>query len=306
LKFWGEDGDLRLVAFYHTRKMTWLFFLYKSMSCNYMGKHWVSHILEVFKTSRDPVPHEVNELDWKVDLSTNKERLVEHLIAFANHANGGCIVFGVTDQGARLVGVEQAQVQLIMTQLTNLGRDAIEPALVLDHAVVDVEQAALLFVYICEQRNKPVHRRGKSIEETWIRSGGSTRKASRADIGALMLYSQAPRWEELRASGLLAAEAVPDVLDLATVAKLLQRPLPESLPELMRWLTDERMVEPEGNGYYITNFGGIAAARNLNDFDSLNRKAIRVIRYLGLNKVETIDELLGRKGYAVGFEGLIN
>jgi predicted HTH transcriptional regulator len=105
---------------------------------------------------------------------------------------------------------------------------------------------------------------------------------------------------------LLAAEAVPDVLDLATVAKLLQRPLPESLPELMRWLTDERMVEPEGNGYYITNFGGIAAARNLNDFDSLNRKAIRVIRYLGLNKVETIDELLGRKGYAVGFEGLIN
>jgi predicted HTH transcriptional regulator len=30
-----------------------------------------------------------------------------------------------------------------------------------------------------------------------------------------------------------------------------------------------------------------------------------VIRYRGLNKVETIDEMVGKKGYAVGFEGLI-
>jgi predicted HTH transcriptional regulator len=263
-------------------------------------------MVDLFNASRTPVPHEVNELDWKVALSENKDRLVEHLIAFANHANGGCMVFGVADKGATPVGVEQAQVQTIVTQLTNLGRDAIEPALALDHAVVEVDSVPLLFMYIPEHRNKPVYKRGKSIEDAWIRSGGSTRKASRSDIGALMLYSHAPRWEELRASDLLPGKVVPEMLDLATIAKLMQRPLPDDLPELLRWLTDERMVVPDGNGYYITNFGGIAAAKDLRQFETLERKRIRVIHYRGLNKVNTIDELVGQKGYAVGFEGLIN
>jgi predicted HTH transcriptional regulator len=61
----------------------------------------------------------------------------------------------------------------------------------------------------------------------------------------------------------------------------------------------------DGSGVYITNFGAIAAARDLQKFESLDRKRIRVIRYRGLNKVETQDEQLGRKGYAIGFEGLI-
>ena len=49
----------------------------------------------------------------------------------------------------------------------------------------------------------------------------------------------------------------------------------------------------------------MAAARDLKSFDTLQRKRIRVIRYRGLNKVETIYELVGQKGYAIGFEGLI-
>jgi predicted HTH transcriptional regulator len=270
-----------------------------------MTKHWVTQAQAWLRTSREPVAHEINELDWKAELSGNKERLAEHLIAFANHPNGGCLVFGIADSSAELIGIDQTQVQEIITRLTNLGRDAVEPPLVLDHAVVEFDDTPVLFVHISEQTNKPAHRRGKSIEEAWIRSGGSTRKASRAEIGSLMLHSQAPRWEELRASTLLPGREIVARLDLATIAKLLQRPLPDDDAELMHWLTDENMVIPDGNGYYITNFGGIAAARELEDFDTLTRKRIRVIRYRGTNKVDTIDELVGHKGYAVGFEGLI-
>ena len=171
-----------------------------------MSKHWVKQAMASLKSSREPVPHEINELDWKVDLADNKDRLVEHLIAFANHPNGGYLTYGIADAGATLVGVDQAQVEATISRLTSLGRDAVEPPLVLDHAVVEYENVPLLFVYIREQPNKPAHRRGKSIEEAWVRSGGTTRKASRAEIGSLMLNSHAPRWEELRASSLLPAE----------------------------------------------------------------------------------------------------
>ncbi|MGE5649325.1 MAG: ATP-binding protein [Bacillota bacterium] len=109
----------------------------------------------------------------------------------------------------------------------------------------------------------------------------------------------------MRASSLLSSSDVVELLDLATIANLRQRQLPTEGSELMRWLADEKMITPDGNGYYITNFGAIAAARNLEQFEGLKRKRIRVIRYQGANKVNTIDELMGQKGYAIGFEGLI-
>ncbi|MBY0579811.1 MAG: putative DNA binding domain-containing protein [Burkholderiales bacterium] len=269
-----------------------------------MIKHWISEALNCLAQSLDPVPHELNEIDWKADLTDQRERLIEHLIAFANHPNGGFLVFGVKDD-ATLAGVRQEQVAQIVNTLANLGRDAVEPALAIDHAVVDFREVPLLFVHIPEQRNKPVHRRGKSIEEAWIRSGGTTRKASRQEIGGLMLNSQAPRWEELRASNLLVGADLIALLDLAVIANLLQRPLPDEESEILRWLAEERMIAADGIRYYITNFGAIAAARNLDQFDTLRRKRIRVIRYRGKNKVDTIDEMMGQKGYAVGFEGLI-
>lgn len=47
-------------------------------------------------------------------------------------------------------------------------------------------------------------------------------------------------------------------------------------------------------------------SQNLNDFSGLNRKAIRVIVYNGKNKIETIRERIGEKGYAVDFENTID
>lgn len=270
-----------------------------------MLKHWIPQAINWLTQSLEPVPHELNELDWKAALTSNKERLVEHLIAFANHPNGGFLVFGVRDD-ATLAGVTQGEVAQIINTLANLGREGVEPPLVVDHAVVDYQGVALLFVHIGEHANKPVHRRGKSIEEAWLRSGGTTRKASRQEVGGLMLNNQAPRWESLRASNLLQGGELLALLDLAVIANLLQRPLPAEEGELLRWLADEGMITPDGNGYYITNIGAIAAARNLEQFDTLKRKRIRVIRYRGLNKVDTIDEMMGHKGYAAGFEGLIS
>ena len=226
-------------------------------------------------------------------------------MAFANYPDGGCMVFGVKATG-ELIGVEQCVVEGVVNTLANLGRQGIEPPIAIDHAVVQFRGKPLLFVHTPEHQVKPAHRRGKTIEETWIRSGATTRKASRQEVGALMLNSATPRWEDLRASSLLTLEEVRERLDLSAISKLLQRPLPKNEADLATWLRDEGMTVPDGRGFYVTNFGAIAAARSLEDFGPLERKRIRVVRYRGTNKIDTIEEQPGIRGYAIGFEGLIH
>ena len=46
--------------------------------------------------------------------------------------------------------------------------------------------------------------------------------------------------------------------------------------------------------------------KNLDEFEEVGRKAVRVIVYKGKNKIDTIREQIGKRGYAVGFEGLID
>lgn len=267
-------------------------------------KHWVQAALQVLDESLSPLPHEVNEIDWKTQLSDRKDRLAEHLMAFANHPHGGVLVFGVNNDGVPL-GIDAQGISEAANTLANLGRDAVEPPVAIDHAAVDYRGVCVLLVRVPEQAVKPAHRRGKGLEETWIRSGGTTRKASRQEVGALMLNSATPRWEELRASPLIDLQEIRRLLDLDAIAALLQRPLPDGDESLEAWLIDEGLTVADGRGYYITNFGAIAAAKRLDGFPSLDRKRVRVIRYRGTNKVETIDELAGQRGYAVGFEGLI-
>ncbi len=269
-----------------------------------MTSHWMMRALALWEASQEGVPHELNELDWKASLSLQKERLTEHLCAFANLPHGGFLVFGV-DNTAKPVGLTQDQIDEICNTLANLGREAVDPPLQLHHEVEFIHGAALLFVHIPEQPHKPVHRRGKSIEESWIRSAGTTRKASRAEIGSLMLHSFSPRWEELRASSLLRPDQVVELLDLTAIRTLLQRPSIDNPAERLRWAQDEKLITPDADGHYITNLGAIAAARELSTFDRLARKCVRVIRYAGNNKVDTIGETVIHKGYAVGFEELI-
>ncbi len=83
-----------------------------------------------------PVPHEVNDLDWKAQLSDHKDRLAEHLMDFANHRNGWTLVFGIDNNG-QAVGIDAAAVATIPNTLANLGRSAVEPPLVIDDAVTE-------------------------------------------------------------------------------------------------------------------------------------------------------------------------
>ncbi len=268
-------------------------------------KTWMIKAQGLLKASLEPPKHELNDLDWKAAISPNKKRLTEHLSALANHPGGGYLVFGVNSAGTP-VGVDATTVETTVNLLVNLGRAGVEPLLALDHAVVDYESVRLLFIQIPESAVKPVHLRSKGLEEAFIRSGGTTRKASRQEIGTLMLNSRTPRWEELHASVLLPDTEFSDKLNVEPIIKMLERPMPSTPEEALSWMAGEKFITREtAGGGYITNLGAISAARKLADFPDLSRKAVRVVAYNGLNKATTKQEKEGTKGYAISFQGLL-
>lgn len=268
-------------------------------------KHWVKNAITLLQSSLEPVPIELNELDWKSDISSNKDKLTKHLSAFGNNTNGGYLVFGINEATGQLNNVTSESIEKIIQQLSNLGRDALEPQVSIEHSVIEFRGKNLLLVWIKESRNKPVCLRGKPIDHCFIRSGGTTRQASRQEIGFLLLNTPTIRWEELRSSKLMSPHELIDKLDIHGIFSLLKLPIPEQHQDLFNKLIEEKLIEAESDGFFITNFGAIAGARRLTDFDSLSRKNIRVIQYKGLNKIETLQEMEGHKGYAVGFDGLI-
>jgi ATP-dependent DNA helicase RecG len=270
------------------------------------SKPWVVGATDCLRRSLGPAKLELNELDWKSGLSPDKARLTQHISAFANQENGGFFAFGIRSSDGAVVGIKQDQVALISHQLANLGRDAIEPAIKLDHEVLQWENKSLLLVYVPESREKPVRLRGRPIDDCYVRSGGTTRKANKQDVGSLLLRSRTPKWEELPATENLTTKEIKKLLAYGEIAKLLQRQPPSKEGELFSWLLEEGLVSRDiAGGFSITNFGVIAAAHQLSAFPGLARKALRIVFYRGKDKTEPINEHVENSGYAVSFQKVL-
>lgn len=270
-------------------------------------KTWVKRVSDLLSQSLGKVPQELNELDWKEELSSNSQNLCRHISAFANYPGGGFMVFGISNKDAKVIGIDRSKANEISEKLSNLCRDGVSPVVSMDHSMLTFQEKEILVVHFRESAVKPVFITGKTIEDSYIRSGGSTRKASRQEVGGLMLNSKTPVFEELHASKLKNITEVMTLLDFGGICKLLKKPVPTTPEEVIYWLTEEKMiVDFDGLGYYITNFGALSAAHSLTEFDGLDRKSIRVIKYEGKNKAGGSKEYPGNKGYAIGFEGLIN
>jgi len=269
-------------------------------------KNWIAKAIVYLDKSLGKIPSELNEIDWKASLSPNNDKLCKHIAAFANMPGGGFLVFEVDNKTTELTSVSKKEVDNIVERLASLCRDGVDPLVSIDHSIETFREVELLFIYIKESAIKPVHIKDKTIEESYIRSGGTTRKASRQEIGALMLNSKSPTWEELHASKLLNEVEVITLLEYDKILELLKKPVPSNIQEIIKWLEEEKMIiDVDGKGYYITNFGAVAAAKDLNKFDGLSRKVVRLIKYEGKNKSAGSKEYPGTKGYAIGFEGLI-
>ena len=115
------------------------------------------------------------------------------------------------------------------------------------------------------------------------------------------------KFEDGIAAGHVNSDDVLLSLDYPAYFELLETPLPDGRDAILEALRSDRLIElTEAGSYNITNLGAILFARNLANFSHLKRKAVRVIQYHGKGRTETIREQEGVKGYASGFEGLLD
>ena len=87
---------------------------------------------------------------------------------------------------------------------------------------------------------------------------------------------------------------------------LLKLPYPSNRKGVRDKFISENLIVKKTTKFSITNLGAILFSKNLEDFPDLKRKSIRVIVYKHNNKIETIREQIGGKGYVSGYQGLID
>ncbi|MBD2857872.1 putative DNA binding domain-containing protein [Spongiibacter sp. KMU-158] len=120
------------------------------------------------------------------------------------------------------------------------------------------------------------------------------------------VFDKTPFERQMAASN-LSADEVLKLLDYPAYFELTGLPLPENRAGILNALRADQLIQKVPGGQWgIANLGAILFAKKLQNFQHLGRKAVRLILYRGNSRIETVREMEGNKGYAVGFEGLID
>jgi ATP-dependent DNA helicase RecG len=150
-------------------------------------KQWEPHALKLLDKSFSGVRQELNELDWKVALSPNREKLSQHLSAFANYPGGGFLIFGIDNKTCQPVGIGAAACKEIIATLSTIANTTLNPPVAIEHADILYEGYSLLIIFIHESAKKPVYIKNGTIENSYVRSDSTTHKASPAELAELLL-----------------------------------------------------------------------------------------------------------------------
>jgi len=268
-------------------------------------KNWENRASALLDRSLIPVPSELNEIDWKSDISSKSERLAQHISAFSNTHGGGFFAFGIDDNG-NPCGLTKAQADKIIHQIGQIAMNNLSESINIDHAFITRDEQPVLLVHVPESPTRPVYLRGKSIWDSYKRSAGQTIRMSANDVKGLIALSQGQTFEDQIAHSTLSTDDIVKLLDFDSYYQLLDKPMPSTTVKILEGLANDDIIQSDQTNYWnITNLGAILFARNIEVFRPLKRKAVRVIQYSGSNKLNAIHEIVGKKGYASGFEGLI-
>jgi ATP-dependent DNA helicase RecG len=253
------------------------------------------------------------ETEW-VEFKHNKadpSEIGEYVSALSNSAalsGKPCAyaLWGIEDKTRQVVGTtfRPRQVKVGNEELENWLLTQLDPRVdVRIHEGVADDKTVVLFE-IQPATNRPVRFKGTE----YVRIGSYKKKLHDHPEKERELWRVFDRtqFEKGVARENASSEEVLSLIDYPNYFRLMQQPLPDNREGILRRLVSEKVISPaNGGGYNITNCGAVLYARNLRESERLTRKALRVIIYRSENRVETIKEQTGARGYAVGFAGAL-
>lgn len=250
------------------------------------------HILSLLK-----IPSETNNIEFKeAKNSYDDNKLFKYCVAIAN-CGGGNLILGITDKCPRnIVGTSwPSNCVEKQSQIYNKLKIRVE--------IKEIEIEGKRIV-VFEIPSRPIARPYNLDGAFYTRIGEELRVMSVDELSSI-LNEDNVSWEKLPAKEYCTQDEVINLLDTYSFYELRKRSIPIDPIDIILDLKYEGIVSPNGSHWDITNVGAILLAKNLKDFPNIAQKAIRFIVYNGTGRLETITEIDGQKGYAIGFEGLI-
>lgn len=260
------------------------------------------------------LPKETEWVEFKLNFHSHEE-IGERISALANGAclfnqGNGYLVFGVENKFQTIVGTtfKPSSHKVKGQELENYLHQFLSPRI--DFRIFEFKYRGssgdkpMAIFEIPAAVNQPV----KFNNTGYIRVGSYTRKLHDFPKKEAKIWNKKTQklFETEYAKRSVSADDIIHFLDTQAFFDLQELPYPTNRNAVLDKLESEKFIKSSSGKFHITNLGALLIAKNIDEFDRLSRKAVRVIVYKGKNRIFTIREQIGKKGYAVGFEGLIN
>lgn len=255
-------------------------------------------------------PKESEWVEFKHNFHSAEE-IGQRISALSNGAcihnqNYGYLVFGVEDASHQVIGTNfrAKQAKHKKEDLEHWLAQRLNPRIDFEIVEFEYDDKHISMFIIPSTFNQPV----EFMQNSYIRVSSITRKLNEFPEKARKIWKRGPIkiFENRIALERILSDEIIELLDTQTFFELLELPYPTNREGVLSKLASEGLIIKTRNGYDITNLGAILFAKNLNEFPKLSRKSVRVIVYEGKNKLKTIREQIGVRGYAVGFRGLVS
>ena len=267
--------------------------------------YWHSLVTELIN-----LPRETGWVEFKHNKADPQE-IGEYISALSNTAAlkgkaKGYVVWGVEDGTHAVVGTafDPGAVKVGNQELESWLLQQLGPKLNFSfHGLTHAGQPVVVLEMDAAFRH-PVQFQGAE----WVRVGSYKKRLREFPEMERELWRTLDRtpFEWLIAAEKLTAQDVLALLDYPTYFARMNAPLPDGHQALLAALAADRLVERMDSGHWrIFNLGALLFARRLADFGSLGRKAVRLVRYHGNDRLSAYPEPPFPQGYAVAYEQVI-
>jgi predicted HTH transcriptional regulator len=253
------------------------------------------------------------ETEWvEFKHNNNDPKIIgEYISALANSAallgkQSAYVVWGIADEDHALLGTDfkPSTTRHKQQELESWLLQQLSPKIHFQFLEFSVDNKAFVILDIVAANHTPVQFDG--VE--YIRIGSYKKKLKDYPAKERELWRTFDRvpFEQQIAAANQSSEQVLQLLDYPAYFELMKLPLPDNRTGILNALEADRLIVKTYSGQWdISNLGAVLFAKQLKSFLHLERKAVRVVLYKSNNRVQTIREIDGNKGYATGFEGLI-